>query len=360
MKQPWKILIGMVFTAMVLAGGVFTGGCEPDDFAREFQNIRDRFSPAEKSLPDPPRDNLPPEPPEDIEDHEEYRLSTLYYPEKDHQLLIPVTRKISYQEGIAKLTVEKLVDQPHLRDILKEVNLVPLLPENTEVKGVSINEGIASLNFNSAFLDYAEEDEVLVLSSLLCTLNQYPSIEKAQVMVEGSFLEEFPGGTPGSPPLGPQCRVNLEIDKEMENYQEDHTSVTVFFVYPVSCNHYFYVPVTRVMKSREDTLKASLEELLKGTGKRPGIFSNIPGDVELLSLEKNEETVRLNFSQEIMNYQGGQAGEENLLNQLALTVTSNSPAREVYVEVEGKEKEMPHGTDLTAPLAIPEVLNYIE
>ena len=357
------VLLLMLF--LISIGGGIISGCEMDELSRELQGIMDRMMSREEQPlteppepPAPPEDDYAPAPPSDL--NEEYRLSKFYYPEKEKKLLIPVTRKIPYQEGIARATVEELVDQPQLRELLKKANLVPALPEGTEVIGMAINDHTARINFNAHFLDYPEEEERLVLGSLQGTLKQFSDIEKVQVLIEGSILEEFPGGTSGKSPLGPASRINLEVDEELENYQE-HTSVVVFMVYPVSEKQFFHVPVTRVMQPQEDALEAAIKELLHGARKRPGLFSSFPPDVKLLNLEREaEDEVHIKLSREVIDYRGGRTGEENMINQLVLTVMANTSAEKIIMDVEGEEHELPYGTDLNAPLPLPSTINYLE
>ncbi len=286
-----------------------------------------------------------------------YRI-TFYYLAEDKGFTVPLTREIPADPGIARKTVEELVDTPELREKLEQEGLIPVLPPRTEVLGMHIEDGVARINFNSSFLRYEEEKERIILNCLLCTLKQFESIETVEIMVEGSFLDEFPGGTPGRLPMGPECRVNLEVEEELED-REDYTEVTVYFLYLSPSDNYYYIPVTRVLGKKEDTMETSVQELLKGSGERPGLFSMVPVNTELESLEFEEGVVQIHFSEELLDFRGGRKGEELMLHQVALTLYRHPEVEEVYLSVEGETSNLPYGTDLSEPLPNPLPLNRV-
>jgi germination protein M len=302
----------------------------------------------ELQLPDPP-----PQPP----GAGAVRRGLLYYPDEQYRFLIPVQRNIPFAEAIAKVTLERLVATPELESELKALGLAPALPEQTTVRGIAINQELARVDFSASFINYPPERERLVLGSVLCTLRQFPTIARVEIMLEGAKLEQFPGGTPGRVALGPQCWINLDIDDAVEDYR-NFSAVKLYYCYPAPNGWIFYVPVTRIVAPVEDEKLAAAEELLKGPPKGIGLFSDIPRGTRLLGLNFNGAAAEINLSREVLDYRGGVTGAENWVKQILLTLTSLEGVEEVQILVEGEKITLKEGLDLTKPLQPPEIVNF--
>jgi germination protein M len=235
--------------------------------------------------------------------------------------------------------------------------LAPALPEQTLLRGMAINEGLARVDFSASFLDYPPERERFILGSILCTLRQFSTIERVEIMVEGAKLEQFPGGTPGRMALGPQEWINLDIDDTLEDYR-NFSAVILYYAHAAPNGWIFYVPVTRILPPAEDEKTTAVTELLKGPPKGIGLFSDIPRGTKLMGLQINEMVAEVNLSREFLNYQGGLTGAENAVNQVLLTLSSLEGVDQVQILIEGEKLILKDGLDLTKPLKPPDPLNY--
>lgn len=299
-------------------------------------------------LPEPPP--LPPE-------AGDVRIGMLYYPDAQWRFLVPVQRAIPFTEAIACSTLERLVASPALESELAPPGLTATLPEHTAVRGISINEGLARVDFSASFLEYPPEHERLVLGGVLSTLLQFPNIERLEIMVEGANLEQFPGGAPGRIPLGPEDWINLEVDSALEDYRS-FTAVKIYFCYLAPNGWIFYVPVTRVLPQTEDEALAAITELLKGPRRGSGLFSDIPAGTGLLGLNLTEGLLEVDLTTELLAYEGGRTGAENVVNQLRLTLGALDGVAEMQILVEGEAVTLKDGPDLSGPLAPLERYNY--
>ena len=90
---------------------------------------------------------------EEIQDQElneyenEYVRITAYYRDSDNTV-VPVTRKIKRQEGIARAVVESMIKNDENDDALKPYKLCALLPEGTEILGMNIKDSTVIVDFN--------------------------------------------------------------------------------------------------------------------------------------------------------------------------------------------------------------------
>ncbi len=322
-----------------------TLGCESLSIISEPEQEQLPFSPF--TLPDPL-----PSPPE----AEEVRLGFLYYSDGQYRFLVPVRRAIPWVEGIAKNTLLHLASSPDSTAELQEMGLSAILPRQTTIHGIAINDGLARVDFSSDFLSYPPERERLVLGSILCTLRQFSTIDTVEILVEGENIDRFPGGAPGRLPLGPECYINLELDETVEDYR-NFAAVKLFYCYPAPNGRILYVPVTRILPSTEDVQTAAVVELLEGPRKGSGLFSDIPPGTELHSYTLVDGLAVLDFSDAFLAYQGGRTGAENMVNQILLTLFELEGVDQVQILAEGAVVTL-EGLDLTNPLTPPEVYNY--
>lgn len=301
-------------------------------------------------LPEPP--HLPPE-------AGEVRIGTLYYADAGFRFLVPVTREIPYTEAIARATLQRLVATPELSSLLSEVGLAAVIPEDTAIHGIAVDEdGLARVDFSPELLNYPPEQERLVLGSILCTLRQFPSIQQVAILIEGAAPERFSSGAPGTTPLGPECWINLEIEEGVTDYRQ-YSAVRLFFCYPAPNGWIFYVPVTRILPPVDDPFAAVIAELLRGPRRGSGLFSQIPPDTALLNYTLEEGLATVDFSRHLLDYEGGKTGAANLLNQILLTLSELEEVKEVQVLVEGEKVVRSGELDLQGPLTPPPVYNFM-
>ncbi len=285
----------------------------------------------------------------------------LFYPDFNNSYLVPVTRRLPPAEGIARAVLTELVERDELLAILSGTGLSPLLPAATAIRGINIEEGLATVNFSASFMQYDEEEENLVLKGVFSTLKQFNTIDRVNIQVEGVNLEQLPGFGAGQFPLGPACRVNLEVSNLLEDYS-DYQMIRIYYCHHAPSGRVFYVPVSRVVNpvgeeaTGAEIAETALNELFKGPRRGSGLYSDLPAGIELLSLAIEDETAVVNLSAEFSNYRGGLQGLENMVNQVVLTVTDNSPARVVKIMVNGAEATL-QGFNLSAGLSRPKPLN---
>lgn len=110
---------------------------------------------------------------------------TLYYQNAD-AMIMPVSREIPRQEGIARAAVSGLIDSPLCREELDYYKLYPVLPAGTEILGLTIRDGIATIDFNDNILNYNSiRDEINIFSSIVYTLTEFDTIDNVIIWVNG-------------------------------------------------------------------------------------------------------------------------------------------------------------------------------
>lgn len=345
MRNPIKII-----AVLLLAAAVFlTGGC--------LDNILPRVEEEEESdlvIPEEPYDDK-------VEENEEYKIPEgvlplqLYFLEEESDYLVPVTVFAPWTEGVARASLEKLVGGPSPG---QEMNygLRTLLPPTTKILGLTIRDGRALVDFNAAFLDYNPEREREVLNSVIFTLLQFPTVEEVEFWINGEALENFPGGTPGRNPFGRERGINLEVDEDVGDL-ENTTRVALYFCMVLGDQDIFYVPISRVVSGERDIVQATVEELIQGPRQGTSLFSDLPSKTAVREISVNGSIAEIDLSRELLNYQGGRSGEENIKNQLVLTLTEIPGIEKVQVRVEGESVILTYNTSFLEPMPRPLVIN---
>lgn len=78
------------------------------------------------------------------------------------------------------------------------------LPDGAQAKSVTFDGDTATVDFNDAFqknFSGGDEDEAIVLNSVLSTLGQFPGVKQVQFMVEGKKIGSLGGTQTLSSPL---------------------------------------------------------------------------------------------------------------------------------------------------------------
>lgn len=108
---------------------------------------------------------------------------TLYFAKPQADGVLPEIRTMLVSDGaVAKAAVMGLIWGP------QSESLRATIPEGTRLLGISISNGLCTVDFSEEFVDNhpgGSAGEIMTLTSILKTLQEFPSIEKVQILVEG-------------------------------------------------------------------------------------------------------------------------------------------------------------------------------
>lgn len=283
-------------------------------------------------------------------------LITLYYRNKDG-LLVPVTRKVQKQEGLAKAAINGLVDQAITREQLAFYGLYPVLPQGTKIKGLSIKNGNAIIDFSKEFLKSTNpQDEQMVVSSVVYTLTGFKTISNVEIRVNGKTLNRLVNGTDLSEMRN---RQNTFINAAQTELKEGCVKCDLYYMTYGNKELNYLVPVsTQIEQTDANQIPITMFSELS---KKPSVskyFTSIPEGTKLLSYDGQNGLVTLDFSSQISNY-GGSEKENSLLNQIYYTVSQLKGINKVKILVDGKATPLPEGTEVAVAKNIPNTVNKV-
>jgi germination protein M len=95
------------------------------------------------------------------------RLTTFYFPDEGGNFVVPFAREIPWVEGIARSTLEHMIEGSWPAPSWQGPALKP--PSRPgRIKGLTIKDGLARVDFSKEFFEYPREEERLVVTCL-CT-----------------------------------------------------------------------------------------------------------------------------------------------------------------------------------------------
>ncbi len=99
--------------------------------------------------------------------------------------LISINRKIKYTDSPLTATLNALLAGLTTSEL--NSGYISLIPDNTEISGVTISDGTAFINFNESFLfnPFGREGYVGQLKQVVFTATEYSTVKRVQFLIEG-------------------------------------------------------------------------------------------------------------------------------------------------------------------------------
>lgn len=289
------------------------------------------------------------------DNNKSYISLVLYFQDKDGNV-IPVSKKIVKQEGIARATVNALIDDSIKREEMEYYGLYPVLPEGTEILGLNIKEGTAIIDFNSKLLDYSNKAaERSIITSLVYTLTQFGTVDRVRILINGESQEVLRYGTDISEPLS---RDNVLINCENVNIKTGSKKVDGYFLKSVDTGYVYALPVSTVIEGEEPDIPTEIISFLSSDDGGESFFSEIPQGVELLDSSIENGVLTLDFSSEFLNDTGSVNGD-GILKQLMYSMKQVEGVNKLKILVNGEEIETAEGIDISGELALPASINDV-
>jgi germination protein M len=283
---------------------------------------------------------------------------TLWLLDHTGRYLVPFVLSVPKVDGMAREAVSRLTDTAANRSIMSSTGLKLPLPSSAVIRGMTIRNGLAKIDFTEDFLKISSQMEKLAVDSVVYTLTEFPNVEKVQFMFGGKVIEKLGGGTAVGSPLSRGNRP-LNMETNAAGLTPGATSKVILYFSASSDDGYnYYVPVTRIIPKADNLLAASIRELIKGPVQGSGLYQDVPASAKLNSVRISAlKVAEMDLSDAIYDHGGGNVAETALLGALLLTVTEHAGVDGMKITVDGKAPRFPEGTDVSRPITRPEFVN---
>lgn len=267
----------------------------------------------------------------------------------------PYSLPIPKGKGIAKEALSYLVKGGPEEGILPK-GFSGILPKGTQVKGVNIQGGTATVDFSKEFLSYDPKLESQILNAITWTLTGFDSVKRVNIWVNGHPLETMPKGKTPAQGLTRAQGINLELAEGVNVSQS--MPVTLYFLAQTPDNMVYYVPVTRMINRTDNVAKATLMELVKGPQNGSRLSSALAETTQVHSAIVRGDTVMADFGEDLLQYSGQKTASKDAVETIVLSLTENTGAKKVKITVDGKaDGTIENGQSLEKPVMRPKVVN---
>lgn len=259
---------------------------------------------------------------------------TVVYYEDGDGYLVPVQREVVRQEGIAKATLEMMVQSAKNDMDAARLGLSPVLPEGTTFD-LDISQGHARVDLSKHALSaVSKEQEENMRTAIVWALTEFDTVKDVGFLVDGQARETLTHGTNIS---GSYTRVGLNREEEVADVFADGSEVEMYF--PAQDGR-LLVPVTRMVYGSDDVATAVFE-FLRGPKDDSGLQTPLPEEAQLLGVEVKNGVVTINFSSEFKQIAEHSDGGVQAMRALMMTCTRYPGVKKVKILVEGEPYEPP-------------------
>lgn len=266
--------------------------------------------------------------------------STVCWYEDGDGYLVPVTREIPRQDGIAKATLSLMVESSANDLAAARLGLTNVIPEGTTFE-IDIADGHARVDMSKEALNCASaEEELLMVGGAAAALCCFDTVDDVTFLFEGQKRSRLTHGTDVS---GAFSIDNVNVES-IETFSGDYAEqVQLYFP---SASGRMLVPVTRTVFSTADVSTAMLE-LAKGPQTDSGLERPVPADCGVRSVKMQNGKVTIDFSKEFASVAQAEDGGLQAVRAIMFTASQFPGVKEVAITVEGKAFEPEPETQTT-------------
>ena len=265
--------------------------------------------------------------------NEDTRQTVVYYEDGDGYL-VPVQREVAKQEGIAKATLELMVQNPRNDMDAARLGLVPVVPEGTTFD-LDISDGHARVDMSAKVLDADDkEQEENLRTAIVWALTEFDTVKDVSFLVDGQAKQALTHGTNIG---GSYTRVGLNREEQAQETFSDSDEIQLYF--PDQGGR-LLVPVSRTIYGSDDAATAVFE-FLRGPKEDSGLETPLDKSVQLLGVDIADGVITINFSGDFTKIAEQSDGGVQAIRALMMTCTRYPNIKKVKILVDGKPYQLP-------------------
>lgn len=268
----------------------------------------------------------------DIVEEEGLRKTTMYF-QDSNGYLVPVMRRIPWEEGIAKSTLYNMVDSPELREVLSSSGLTPIIPAGTKINGMTIDPdtGLCKVDFTAEFTNKDnKEDEENLIKGVVYTLTEFPAVKSVKILIDGTEVNTMENGTSIAGILN---RENINL---LGKSEDGKSKVLVYYKGSSDTDFEYFVPVTIPTLAPMANVYTALDLLFEGPPADSDLRSDIPMDVNFQGVEIKDGTAYVDINLGAQSILTRDATIDDVIKNIGLTLSQFDEINAVEVLVDGE------------------------
>ena len=248
--------------------------------------------------------------------------------EKEFVSRVSVYMKENELENKIKEMIEYITIDSKNSSYIKE-GFKPIIPKNTKLLSVSIDNSLVKLNFSKELLTIDEANEDKMISAIIYSLTSLDGIKEISIYVEGNLLTKLPNSGKSLPSI---LNRSYGINKVYDLTKiKGSTKTTVYYLSKYK-DYYYYVPVTMINNDEKEKIEVIIEEMASKSVYQTSLISYLKESKEV-SYELDNDKLNINFTKNLFDSLNKNNLVESVIYSINLSVKDNYNIKEVNYNI---------------------------
>ncbi len=223
---------------------------------------------------------------------------SLYVLDKENYIS-RITTKITSNEPIEKIKeIINILTIKSNESTYLPTNFYSVIPQNTKIIDLNLENGLLKLNFSKEFLNTTENLERKMIEAITYSLTEIEGVDKILLFVEGTSFLNLPFSHEILPnPLTRDFGVNKVYDL---NSLKNTNKTTVYYGSKTN-DLFYYIPVTYISNQEDEKVKIIIEKLTSSPLYESHFISYLHANATLTNYEILESSIKLSFNSYILD-----------------------------------------------------------
>lgn len=249
--------------------------------------------------------------------------------EKEFVSRVSVYMKENELEKKIKEMIEYITIDSKNSSYIKE-GFKPIIPKNTKLLSISIDNSLAKLNFSKELLTIDEANEDKMISAIIYSLTSLDGIKEISIYVEGNLLTKLPNSGKSLPSI---LNRSYGINKVYDLTKiKGSTKTTVYYLSKYK-DYYYYVPVTMVNNDEKEKIEVIIEEMASKSVYQTSLISYLK-EAKEVSYELNNDKLNINFTKNLFDNLNKNNLVESVIYSINLSIKDNYNIKEVNYNID--------------------------
>ena len=248
--------------------------------------------------------------------------------EKEFVSRVSVYMKENELEKKIKEMIEYITIDSKNSSYIKE-GFKPIIPKNTKLLSISIDNGLVKLNFSKELLTINEANEDKMISAIIYSLTSLDGIKEISIYVEGNLLTKLPNSGKSLPSI---LNRSYGINKVYDLTKIKGSTKTTIYYLSKYKDYYYYVPVTMVNNDEKEKIEVIIEEMASKSVYQTSLISYLKESKEV-SYELDNDKLNINFTKNLFDSLNKNNLVESVIYSINLSVKDNYNIKEVNYNI---------------------------
>ena len=205
----------------------------------------------------------------------------------------------------------EIMTKDNNKNALLPSNFKPILPKNTEVISVELDNDILKINFTKELLNIDKDQSNKMIEAIIYTMTDIDSILGIEIYADSKLLQYVPNTNNKLPTI---LTRDFGINKVYDITNNNDIKKVNLYYYAKSDNDFYVVPVTKYLNDDREKIEIIIDELTNNYIYSKNLVSFLNNNFALSKYQIDKDNIILIFNNNIDNED--KRGIEALLNSI--------------------------------------------